>query len=136
MKTEGLTPNQYKILEPMMEKWVNRNRYGRKPAPWRIVVNTIFWVLRTGAPWKDVPRNEYFAAPSTAHAWLGKMQEAGFLDEFVKTLVELAEDIGDIDAERLSVDGFFFQRTRRWRRSGLRVQRQGGNIPPAGRKAG
>ena len=117
MSIEGLTEEQFKIFEPQMEKWVNRNRYGRKVGPWKPVVNSIFWVLRTGAPWRDIPRNKDFAPPSTAHAWLGKMQTEGFLDQFLTRLLEFAEQIGAIDAERLSIDGFFFQRSRRPRAS-------------------
>ncbi len=117
MSIQGLGEDQFKILEPQMEKWVNRNKYGRKVAPWRPVVNTIFWVLRTGAPWKDAPRTQSFAHPSTAHAWLGRMEATGFLDQFLVELLSIAEQMGCIEAERLSVDGFFFQRSRR-RRTG------------------
>lgn len=117
MNMLGLNENQFKILEPLMEKWVNRNHYGRKVAPWKPIVNTIFWVLRTGAPWRDVPRSKEFAPPATAHAWLGRMQTVGFLDQFLAELLKVAEQIGCIDSERLSIDGFFFQRSRR-RRTG------------------
>jgi transposase len=117
MSKQGLNEEQFKILEPQMGKWVNRNHYGRKLAPWRPVVNTIFWVLRTGAPWKDAPRSKEFSHPSTAHAWLGRMQSSGFLDQFLEELLKIAEQLGCIEAQRLSIDGFFFQRTRR-RRTG------------------
>ncbi len=117
MSMQELTEEQFKILEPLMEQWVNRNHLGRKVAPWRPVVNTIFWVLRTGAPWKDVPRNKTFAPPATAHAWLGRMQDSGFLEQFLTDLLDIAEQMKCIDAERLSTDGFFFQRSRRRRAS-------------------
>lgn len=117
MEKQGLTDEQYAILEPLMKTWSNRNHYGRKVAPWKPVVNSIFWVLRTGAPWKDVPRGKEYAPPSTAHAWLGRMQKAGFFDQFLEALIEIAASIGCVDAERLSVDGFFFQRSRRGRSS-------------------
>lgn len=107
MSIEGLTEEQFKILEPQMEKRVSRYHYGRKVSPWKPVVNSIFWVLRTGAPWKDLPRANNFAPPSTVHAWLGRMQAAGFLDQFLTELIGLAEQLGCIDVERLSVDGFF-----------------------------
>lgn len=71
------------------------------------MVNSIFWVLRTGAPWQALPRQQSFAPPSTAHEWLGKMQKEGFLDQFLKELLEIADCLGFIDAERLSADGFF-----------------------------
>jgi hypothetical protein len=56
---------------------------------------------------KDAPRNKEFSHPSTAHAWLGRMQSSGFLDQFLEELLKLAEQLGCIDAQRLSVDGFF-----------------------------
>jgi hypothetical protein len=33
MSMQGLNEDQFKILEPQMEKWVNRNHYGQKVAP-------------------------------------------------------------------------------------------------------
>ncbi|WP_220017712.1 hypothetical protein [Candidatus Rhabdochlamydia oedothoracis] len=45
------------------------------------------------------------------------MQSAGFLDQFLEELLKLAEQLGCIDAQRLPVDGFFFQRKRRRRAS-------------------
>ncbi|MCP4448706.1 MAG: transposase, partial [Myxococcales bacterium] len=28
---------------------------GRRPRKRRVILNAIFWVLRTGAPWRDLP---------------------------------------------------------------------------------
>ncbi len=32
-----------------------RHPNGRKPADHRLVLNGIFWIARTGAPWRDLP---------------------------------------------------------------------------------
>jgi len=114
---QGLSEEYFKLLEPLMEKWMSRNCRGRKLHPWRPVMNSIFWVLSTGAPWWALPKGKNFAHRSTAHSWLGKMESEGFLEEVVAKLIEIAELIGGVEPDRLSVDGFFFQRKRRRRRS-------------------
>jgi transposase len=51
-----LTDTQWLILDPLIPK-PTRRRDGRG-RPWtdrRSVLNAILWVLRTGAPWADVP---------------------------------------------------------------------------------
>ena len=114
---QGLSEDHFKLLEPTMKKWVNRNCKGRKVQPWRPVINSIFWVLTTGAPWWALPKGNNFAPRTTAHRWLGQMESEGFLEKVLKELIELAEMIGGVDPERMSIDGFFFQRKRRGRGS-------------------
>jgi len=51
-----LTDEQSKILDPLIPK--PRTRSDGRGRPWksrRSVVNGILWVLRTGAPWADLP---------------------------------------------------------------------------------
>ena len=112
-----LSENEFKLLEPIMEKWVSRNQKGRKVHPWRPVINSIFWVLTTGAPWWALPQGKRFAHRATAHRWLGQMEAEGFLGEILERLIELAEMVGGVDPGRLSIDGFFFQWKRRRRAS-------------------
>ena len=33
-----------------------RHPNGRKPADHRLVLDGIFWIARTGAPWRDLPQ--------------------------------------------------------------------------------
>lgn len=65
MSRQGLKEEQFKVLEPPID---SRNPYGRKLAPWRPVVNTIFRVLCTRASWKD-PKEVYSSFNSTCMAW-------------------------------------------------------------------
>lgn len=51
-----LTDQQWNILDPLIPEPASR-RDGRG-RPWkerREVLNGILWVLRTGAPWADIP---------------------------------------------------------------------------------
>ena len=51
-----LTDAQWRRLEPLMPKpWTRPDGKGR---PWRDprdVLNGVLWVMRTGAPWHDLP---------------------------------------------------------------------------------
>ncbi|MCP4446576.1 MAG: transposase [Myxococcales bacterium] len=48
-----LTDAQWTLLAPMFE--VDYCDTGRRPRDRREIVNAIFWVLGTGAPWRDLP---------------------------------------------------------------------------------
>jgi len=93
---QGLSENEFKLLEPIMGKWVNRNRKGRKVHPWRPMINSIFWVLTTGAPWWALPKEKSFAHRATAHRWLGQMEAEGFLEEVLKKQIKdmMLNDLG------------------------------------------
>jgi transposase len=50
-----LTDKQWEVLEPTFRP---RRRPDRRGRPWtdtRDVMNGVLWVLRTGAPWADLP---------------------------------------------------------------------------------
>ncbi|WP_316356252.1 transposase [Candidatus Neptunichlamydia sp. REUL1] len=100
---QGLSEKYFKLLEPLMEEWTSRNCRGRKLHPWRPVINSIFWVLSTGAPWWALPKGKNFAHRSTAHSCLGKMESEGFLEEVLVKLIEVAELIGGVEPDRLTV---------------------------------
>jgi transposase len=46
-----LTDFEWSVIEPLLPT----RRRGVKPKKNRCVLNGIFWVLRTGAPWRDMP---------------------------------------------------------------------------------
>ena len=56
----------------------------------RRVLNGIFWVLRTGAPWADLPRR--YPPYQTCHRRFQLWQRSGRLD---RLLQRLAEDLRD-----------------------------------------
>ena len=52
-----LSNAQWLIIEPLIPKpAVRADRRGRPWKPARLVFDAIVWVLRTGAPWKDLPK--------------------------------------------------------------------------------
>jgi len=57
--------------------------------PWRDprdVMNGILWVLRTGAPWADLPRR--YPPPQTCHRRFQKWTREGVLDAVLRALAE------------------------------------------------
>lgn len=128
---EGLTDVQWKLIKPMLPKKPPRSWIGRRPQPWRPIVNSILWILITGARWCDLPKGSQWAKRSTAHYWLGKWQQDLIVEKLLTLLREKASVFKMIDLERLAVDGFFFRR-QRWRReSQSRLQGQRDDKSPA-----
>jgi transposase len=60
-----LTDEQWKKIEPHIPKFKRSRKGGRRPADDRKVFEGILWVLRSGARWKDLPK-EY---PSSSTCW-------------------------------------------------------------------
>jgi transposase len=48
-----LTDFEWSVIEPLLPK----DRRGVKPQSNRRILNNIFWVLRAGAPWRDLPND-------------------------------------------------------------------------------
>lgn len=53
MKRHELTAEQWLLVEPFVLQ--NATRTGRPARDRRTLVNGIFWILHTGAPWRDLP---------------------------------------------------------------------------------
>lgn len=60
-----LNDRQWEIIKPLLPKARRRSKRGRPRAEERMVLEGILWVLRSGARWRDLPR-EY---PSASTCW-------------------------------------------------------------------
>src|SRR5215204_1199464 len=71
-----LTDEQWEVLEPLIpdppQREDSRGRPWRDP---RDVLNGILWILRTGAPWKDLP--ERYPPYQTCHRRFQRWIEEG-----------------------------------------------------------
>jgi len=104
---EGLNDMQWTVIKGLLPDAPKKRGKGYPHTPWRKVCNSIFWVLITGSRWFDIPRGGQWASKSSAHRWLGVWQEDGTLERVLSSLREVAFLEGQIDWERLAVDGFF-----------------------------
>lgn len=76
---------------------------GRPRIDRRMVVDGILWILRTGAPWRDLP--EEFGKWGTVYDLFTTWNADGTLDEILFRLQAGHVDVGEIDDELWCVDG-------------------------------
>lgn len=105
---QGLNREQWALIKPLFPK-PSSSKFCRKDLSPKKVMNTILWVLITGARWIDVPVGPRWAARSTAHEWLGHWQRSGLLERVLNLLLEKADSLKLTGFDRLKVDGFFSQ---------------------------
>jgi transposase len=100
-----LTNKQWAILEPIFRP---RRRLDGRGRPWtapRAVLNGVLWVLRTGAPWYDLPRR--YPPYQTCHRRFQLWQRSGRLEVLLQPLAEDWRDRGKIDLSEAFVDPTF-----------------------------
>lgn len=125
-----LTDEQWAIIAPLVidKPRLKRGKVdgrGRPRVPAREVWNGIFWVLRTGAPWHDLP--DRYPPYQTCHR---RFQEYCRNQTFHKVLLAIAVDLrdrGDLDLSESFIDGMFVPAKKggsRWERpSAAKAQR-------------
>lgn len=96
-----LTDDQWDRLEALLPP--QRPRTGRPANDHRTVLNGILWVLRTGAPWRDLP--ERYGVWQTVYSRFRRWQEAGVWDQILQTLQEEAAHDGTLDGSLAMIDG-------------------------------
>src|SRR5713101_192574 len=100
-----LTDKQWAVLEPIFRP---RRRPDGRGRPWtapRAVLNGVLWVLRTGAPWHDLPRR--YPPYQTCHRRFQLWQRSGRLELLLQRLAEDLRDRGKIDLSEAFVDPTF-----------------------------
>lgn len=79
---------------------------GRRGNQWkdhRTIVNGILWILRTGAPWRDLP--DQFGSWKTVYDRFRRWAQNGFWDELLSHLQALKNRKGKIDWRLFCIDG-------------------------------
>ena len=77
-----LTDFEWSVIEPLLPK----DRRGVKPKNNRRILNGIFWVLRAGAPWRDLP--ERYGPYTTAYNRFNRWRMAGIWDSMMDAIVK------------------------------------------------
>ncbi len=93
-------------IEPLIPEHVNTHRFGggRPRVPDRVILDGIFFVLRTGCQWRALDATG-ICSGSTAHDRFQEWREAGFFDAlWEQALRDYDEEVG-IDWSWLSIDG-------------------------------
>ena len=101
-----LTNEQWNRIEPIIASLTPiKDPRGRKPRDPREVMNGILWILRTGAPWKDLPQR--YPPYQTCHRWFQQWVRDGIFQRIAQELVEDLYERGQIDIREAFIDGCF-----------------------------
>jgi len=120
-----LTDEQWTVVEPLLPKPVKRaDGKGRPRVDNRAILNGILWVMRTGAPWHDMPNR--YPPYQTSHRRFQEWVRSGTFEKILRTLVEDVKERGDLDLTECFIDGTFVMAKKGaqgWEKpSGARVQ--------------
>lgn len=97
-----LTDEQWKSIEPFFPQ-KEYKKGGRPPVNRRAVLDGMFWILRTGSPWRDMP--EEFGSWKTTWRLFDEWNGDGTLDLVLQTLQATFADSGEIDNSLWCIDG-------------------------------
>lgn len=101
MKRHELTDEQWAAIKPLIPHKVART--GRPPKDPRLMLNGIFWILGTGAPWRDLP--ERFGPWQTVYDHFWRWRRQGVFARVIEALQVKLDEKGLIDWELWCVDG-------------------------------
>jgi transposase len=97
-----LSDRQWALTAPLLPP---PNHRGRPRADDQRTLNGILWVLRSGARWKDMPRE--YGAPSTCHRRLQQWQQLGVWEHIWLAFLSTLDVQGKLDWSRAFLDGSF-----------------------------
>lgn len=101
MNRGDLTNEQWEQLAPLLP--LQKPRTGRPALDHRQVMNGILWVLRTGAPWRDMP--ERYGKWATVYSRFQRWRKASIWDRIFQGLQSLKDREGLVDWEIHFIDG-------------------------------
>ena len=93
-----LSDFEWSVIRPLLP---NKPR-GVKRVDDRRVLNGIFWVLRSGAPWRDLP--ERYGPRTTCYNRFNRWRKAGVWDRLMDAITEAYDgDVQMIDSSSVRV---------------------------------
>ncbi len=101
MRRGDLTDEQWERLKPLLPP--QKPKTGRPAHDHRTILNGLLWILRTGAPWRDLP--ERYGLWRTVASRYYRWCQAGIWDQLLAELQQQAEAAGELDWEIHYVDG-------------------------------
>jgi len=96
-----VTDDQWKLLEPLLISEPSAKGRPRRDA--RLLFNGVLWILRTGAPWRDLP--ERFGPWQTVYHHFSRWRSDGTYDRILTALQIRLDRDGKIDWDLFCIDG-------------------------------
>ena len=101
-----MTDEQWKIVETILpEDPVRDDGRGRPWSDRRKVLNGVLWILRTGAPWPDLPSR--YGSFQTAHRRFQNWVRSGVMEQVLLAIAQDLKDRGGLDLRECFIDGTF-----------------------------
>lgn len=100
MARGDLTDQAWQRIEPHLPQ--NEGRRGGRDKEHRTVLNGILWIMRTGAPWRDLP--ERYGPWQTCYDRLARWKRKGTWESLLQTLQKEAE-AGQLPGQAVAWDG-------------------------------
>lgn len=101
----NLTDEQWALIEPHIPIQRRDDGKGRPPTPPRPILDGIFWILRTGARWQDLP--DRYPPYQTCHRHFQKWADNGVFSTIMEVLAADLHQRGGLDLSECFIDGTF-----------------------------
>ena len=101
MNRGDLSDKQWERLKPLLPP--QKPHTGKPSKNHRTVINGILWILRTGAPWRDMPKcyGPWESVATRFYRW----QKTGIWNQILESLQAIADKEGNLDWKVHYVDG-------------------------------
>jgi transposase len=99
IQRHDLTDERWARLEPLLPK----PQRGPQPRDLRRTINGVLWILRTGAPWRDLPA--CYGSWQTAASRFSRWRAAGVWNAILATVQQWGDTAGRLDWSAHFVDG-------------------------------
>jgi transposase len=96
-----LTDAQWTRVEPLLPS--QRPKTGRPDKDHRLILEAIVWLLRTGAPWRDLPAE--FGPWRTVASRFYRWRRQGVFDRLLAETIRRADALGQLNWLAHHVDG-------------------------------
>lgn len=101
-----LTDEQWEAIKSFVPGPERKGTTAKGGRPWRDprdVLHGILWILRTGAPWADLPHR--YPPYQTCHRRFQKWEREGVLDRILRALARDLYERGKLDLTEAFIDG-------------------------------
>lgn len=100
MRRYELTDEAYERIEPLLP---STDVPGGQWRDHRKVLNGMFWVLNSGAPWRDMPAR--YGKWKTVYGRYRRWTREGLIDRVLERLQLQLDELGRIDWSQFDIDG-------------------------------
>lgn len=101
MTRHRLTDEQWDLIADLFPAPA---KTGRPRTDRRQVVDAMLWIMRAGAPWRDLPADDY-GPWETIYGLFNAWNADGTLDKILRRLQANVIDAGDLDEQLWCIDG-------------------------------